>query len=131
MIQWVKRDGDKAMPKNKYGLLLRYRETHKRVVITYPHEDAAAAPATTAAVAAATPTATVDVAAARSTHDPKTFALAADGNPAASHASPVTLVATSDPRTPAAGAIVAAASAVTVAVTQSSNHITPPAPPLD
>jgi hypothetical protein len=32
MIQWFKRDGDKAMPKNKEGLLLRYRETHTRVV---------------------------------------------------------------------------------------------------
>jgi hypothetical protein len=27
-IQWFKRDGDKATPKNKDGLLLRYRETH-------------------------------------------------------------------------------------------------------
>jgi hypothetical protein len=42
MIQWYKRDGDKAMPKNKDGLLLRYQETHTRVVddtSTYPHED--------------------------------------------------------------------------------------------
>jgi hypothetical protein len=31
-MQWFKRDGDKAMPKNKEGLLLRYRETHTRVV---------------------------------------------------------------------------------------------------
>jgi hypothetical protein len=30
MIQWYKRDGDKAMSKNKDGLLLRYRETHTR-----------------------------------------------------------------------------------------------------
>jgi hypothetical protein len=32
MIQWFKRDGDKAMPKNKHGLLLRYRETCTSVV---------------------------------------------------------------------------------------------------
>jgi hypothetical protein len=32
MIQWFKRDGDKAMPKRKEGLLLCYRETHTRVV---------------------------------------------------------------------------------------------------
>jgi hypothetical protein len=43
IIQWFKRDGDKAMPKNKEGLLLRYRETHTRVVHgdrgAYLHED--------------------------------------------------------------------------------------------
>jgi hypothetical protein len=43
MIQWFKRDGDKAMPKNKEGLLLRYRKTHTRVVHgdrgAYLHED--------------------------------------------------------------------------------------------
>jgi hypothetical protein len=32
MIQWSKHDGDKAMPKNKEGLLLRYRETRTHVV---------------------------------------------------------------------------------------------------
>jgi hypothetical protein len=32
MIQWFKRDGDKAIPKNKEGVLLRYRETHTRIV---------------------------------------------------------------------------------------------------
>jgi hypothetical protein len=32
MIQWFKRNGDKNMPKNKEGLLLRYRETHICVV---------------------------------------------------------------------------------------------------
>jgi hypothetical protein len=100
MIQWFKRNGNKSMPKNKYGLILRYRETHTRVVRTYPHEDAAAAPAATAAVAAS-----------QSTHDPNTFALAAAGNPAAAHAAPVTLVATYDPRTPADGTIVAAVAA--------------------
>jgi hypothetical protein len=53
MIQWFKRDGDKAMPKNKEGLLLRYRETHTRVMHndddrgTYPYEDLAAAIADT------------------------------------------------------------------------------------
>jgi hypothetical protein len=88
------------MPKNKDGLLLRYQEMHTRVVRTYPHEDAAAAPAATAAVAAS-----------QSTHDPNTFALAAAGNPAAAHAAPVTLVATYDPRTPADGTIVAAVTA--------------------
>jgi hypothetical protein len=43
MIQCFKRDGDKSMPKNKEGLLLRYRETHTRVVHVdrgaYLHED--------------------------------------------------------------------------------------------
>jgi hypothetical protein len=125
MIQWFKRDGDKAMPKKKDGLLLRYRETHTRVVTTYPHEDAAVTPATTAAVAAS-----------RSTHDQKTFARAAAVNPAAAHASHNTLVAASDPRTPASGAIVAAVAAasavtVTVTVTHNPNPIPPPAPPLD
>jgi hypothetical protein len=47
MTQWFKRYGDKSMPKNKDGLLLRYRETHTRVVRTHLHEDAAAAPAAT------------------------------------------------------------------------------------
>jgi hypothetical protein len=137
MIQWFKRYGDKSMPKNKDGLLLRYRETHTQVVRTYPHYNAAAAPVApdaTAAVAAATTAATAAVAATRSTHDPNTFAVAATGNTAASHAAPVTLVATSDPRVPAAGAIVAAvaaASAVAVAVIQNPNPIPPPAHPLD
>jgi hypothetical protein len=37
MIQWFKWEGGKAMPKNKDGLLLRYRETCTRVVaaVTY------------------------------------------------------------------------------------------------
>jgi hypothetical protein len=37
MIQWFKWEGDKAMTKNKDGLLLRYRETCTRVVasVTY------------------------------------------------------------------------------------------------
>jgi hypothetical protein len=75
---------------------------------------------------------TASVAAAQSTHDPKTFALAAAGNPAAASAAPVTLVATSDPRAQADGAIVAAVAADSaVAVTQNPNPIPPPAPPLD
>jgi hypothetical protein len=46
MIQWFKRDGDKATPNNKECLLLSYRETHTRVVQgTYPHEAAATASA--------------------------------------------------------------------------------------
>jgi hypothetical protein len=43
MIQWFKRYGDKSIPKNKEGLLLRYHETHTRVVHgdrgAYLHED--------------------------------------------------------------------------------------------
>jgi hypothetical protein len=43
MIQWFKSDADKAMPKNKEGLLLRYCETHTHVVHgergAYLHED--------------------------------------------------------------------------------------------
>jgi hypothetical protein len=43
MIQWFQRDVDKAMPKNKEGLLIFYCETRTRVVHgTYPHEDVAA-----------------------------------------------------------------------------------------
>jgi hypothetical protein len=42
-IQWFKRDGDKAMPKNKEGFLLHYCETHTRVVHgdrgAYLHKD--------------------------------------------------------------------------------------------
>jgi hypothetical protein len=46
MIQWFKRDGNKAMSKNKEGLLLRFWETHTRVVddtSTYPHKEVEAA----------------------------------------------------------------------------------------
>jgi hypothetical protein len=41
MIQWFKRDGDKAVPKNKDGILLLYRETYTRVVesVTYREEN--------------------------------------------------------------------------------------------
>jgi hypothetical protein len=68
----------------------------------------------------------------QSTHDPKTFALDAAGNPAAAHAVPVTLVATSDPRMPADGAIIAAVTAASaVALNQNPNPIPPPAHPLD
>jgi hypothetical protein len=103
MIQWFKHDGDRATPKNKDGLLLWYRETHTHGAATYPHEDVQAAAAT---VADATPTATVATVAhptfpcasasalssaattAQSTHNPKIFALAAAGTPAAAHAAP-------------------------------------------
>jgi hypothetical protein len=60
MLQWFKRDGGKAMPKKKEGLLLRYRETHTRVLddtSTYPHEEVGAAVADAASsVAMATVT---------------------------------------------------------------------------
>jgi hypothetical protein len=139
MIQWFKRDDNKAMPKNKDILLIRYQETHIRVVITYPCEAAATAPVSAAAVAAAWST--------RSTHnpsrltdDPKKFALAAAGYPAAAHAAPVTLDAASNHRAPAAGAIiadVADASAFAFAIAQnptpisphSHSHSPPPPPP--
>jgi hypothetical protein len=45
IIQWFKHDGDKAMPNNKEGLLLRYRETHTRDVQgNCPYEAAVYAP---------------------------------------------------------------------------------------
>ena len=85
MIQGYKRDGDKAMPKNKEGLLLRYRETHTRVVTTYPVDGACP-------VDGASPQASRSTEhPSQSTNDPKTFALAAAGNPAAAHAAPVVL----------------------------------------
>jgi hypothetical protein len=73
---------------------------------------------------------TATVADVQLTHDPKPFSIAAAGNSAAAHAAPVTLVATSDPRTPAGGAIAAAVAAAS-AVTQNPNPIPPTAPPLD
>jgi hypothetical protein len=41
MIQWFKWDGDKSTPKNKYSLLLFYRETCTSVVesVTYLEDD--------------------------------------------------------------------------------------------
>jgi hypothetical protein len=45
IIQWFKRDGDKAMTKNKEGLLLQF-QTHTHVIddtSTYPHEEVDAA----------------------------------------------------------------------------------------
>jgi hypothetical protein len=46
-IQWFKRDGDKATPKKKEGLLLCYRVTHTHAVHdgrgAYQHDDVAAA----------------------------------------------------------------------------------------
>jgi hypothetical protein len=113
MIQWYKRDGDKAMSKNKDGLLLRYRETHTRVVddtSTYPREDmeaavALAAAATTVATTHSLPRLSAIIAhsalpvparsgTARSSTTQssalalKRFALATAGDPAASHAAP-------------------------------------------
>jgi hypothetical protein len=32
MVQWYNNDGDKAIPKSKEDVLLRYRKTHTRVV---------------------------------------------------------------------------------------------------
>jgi hypothetical protein len=53
MTQWFKRYGDKAMPKNNKGFLLRYCETHTRVVHgdrgAYLHEDSTKAFAEAAA----------------------------------------------------------------------------------
>jgi hypothetical protein len=89
MIQWFKRDGDKAMPKNKEGLLLRYRETHTRVVHgdrgTYPHEDVSAAVAYPSCFAFS-PT---------SQQNTKALAVAAAGYQAAAHVPPPTRVAPS------------------------------------
>jgi hypothetical protein len=75
MIQWFNRDGDKSMPKNREGLLLRYRETHTRVVQgTYPHEAAASASASHSVP---------------SQPSCKTFAVEADGFQAASYVAPM------------------------------------------
>jgi hypothetical protein len=55
MIQWFKRDGDKAMPNKKECLLLWFQETHTRVVddtSTYPHEEVDAAVALVASTVA-------------------------------------------------------------------------------
>jgi hypothetical protein len=71
-IQWFKRDGDKATPKNKEGLILRYRETHTHVVddtSTYPHEELDAAVALVAStVETVAPSATCTTAAAAVSH---------------------------------------------------------------
>jgi hypothetical protein len=111
MIQWYKRDGDNAMPKNKDGLLLRYRETHTRAVddtSTYPHKDvetdAALATAVTtvatthsrprmsATTARSAPTGTARSSDIGTTQSSvlalKKIALAAAGDPAASHVAP-------------------------------------------
>jgi hypothetical protein len=59
MPQWFKREVDKAMPKNKEGLLLRYHETCARVVepVTYYEQDEEdAARVATAAVGIGVPT---------------------------------------------------------------------------
>jgi hypothetical protein len=87
MIQWFKRDGDKVMPKNMEGLLLRYRETHTHVVHgdrgAHLHEDST-----------------------------KDFAEAAAGCQASAHAPPPTHVAPSVAATNTS--IVAAAGAIAV-----------------
>jgi hypothetical protein len=68
MIQWFKRDGKKAMPKNKEGLLLRFLETYIPIVddtSTYPHEEVDAAVAVVAStVVTFAPSATCTTAAA-------------------------------------------------------------------
>jgi hypothetical protein len=80
MIQWFKRDGDKAMPKNKEGLLLRYRKTHTHVVQgTYPHEAAASASASHSVP---------------SQPSCNTFAVAADGFQAAPYIAPTVVTIT-------------------------------------
>jgi hypothetical protein len=98
MIQWLKCDGDKAMPNNKEGLLLCYRETHTCVLYnggTYPHEDVAVMVADCqvenyrSASRSHTATATAD-----SQDDPTNFDLEDAGSQAAAYVSP-TRVSTS------------------------------------
>jgi hypothetical protein len=106
MIQWFKRDGDKAMSKNKEGLLLRYRKTHTRVVHggkgAYPHEDVATV-AADASRFAFSPT---------SQQNTKAFAVAAAGFQAAVHVHPPNHVAPSVAAT--TNSIVTANGALTV-----------------
>jgi hypothetical protein len=89
MIQWFKRDGDKAMLKSKEGFLMRYRETHTRLVHgdrgAYPHEDVVTEVAD-ASCFAFSPT---------SQHNTNAFAVAAAGFQAASHMHPPNHVAPS------------------------------------
>jgi hypothetical protein len=112
------------MPKNKDGLLLRYRETHTRVVdntSTYPHEDVEAAVALAAAAMTVVTThshphlsattaryALPGPARSGTTHSSTTqssalalkrFALAAAPDPAASHAAPHPATTTSGTNT--------------------------------
>jgi hypothetical protein len=105
MIQWFKRDGDKAMPKNKEDLLLCYRETHTRILHddrgTYLHEDVAAAIADTSHFAFSS----------TSQQNTKAFAVAAAGSQDDAYVPPPTHVAPSVANTTtsivtAAGAIV-------------------------
>jgi hypothetical protein len=150
-IQWLKRGRYKTMRKNKDGVLLWYREMHTPGVATYRHDDAQAAVAAVAATPAATvamtiacsafPSASAQSSAAtadRSTHDPKTFALAAVGNPAGAHAAPSIFNASgtetpaSGTGTAAAGAIVAVAIVAVAAATAIIENPNPPhVPPLD
>jgi hypothetical protein len=67
MIQWFKIEGDKAMPKNKDGLLLHYCETCTHVVspVTYHEQDEeVAAHVATVSVGVGVPTARDGVASA-------------------------------------------------------------------
>jgi hypothetical protein len=130
MIQWFKCDGNKAMPKNKEGLLLRFRETHARVIddtLNYPHEEVDAAVSLVAsAVATVSPSATCTTAAAAVGHttarsaptpagtalssaasqdDVNTFDLAAAGDSAAPHAAPVNSTINSETHMTAAAAV--------------------------
>jgi hypothetical protein len=106
MIQWFKCDGDKAMPKNKEGLLLRHRKTHTRVVHgdigTYPYEDVAAAVADASRFAFSS----------TSQQNTKAFAVAAAGYQAAVRVPPPNHVALSVAATNTS--IVAAAGAIAV-----------------
>jgi hypothetical protein len=84
MIQWFKRNGDKAMPKNKEGLLLCYRKTHTRVVQeTYPDEDVAATVA-----ASVSASASCYVTSQASQPNCKTFSAAAAGFQADTYVAP-------------------------------------------
>jgi hypothetical protein len=82
MIQWFKRDGDKATPKNKEGVRLHYRKTHTHVVHhdrgAYPHGDMAAAIADASCFAFSS----------TSQQNTKAFVVAAAGYQAAAYAPP-------------------------------------------
>jgi hypothetical protein len=120
----IRETGTGSCPKNKDGLLLRYQEAHTHVVddtSTYPHEDveaavALAAAATTVAITHSRPRLSATTArsalpgparcgtAHYSTTQSsalalKRFALAASGDPAASHAYPAPATTTSGTNT--------------------------------
>jgi hypothetical protein len=152
MIQWFKRDGDNAMPKKKEGLLLRYRKTHTCVVdgtTTYPREDVEAAVAlvvatvvtiihsatngtthSTHATASTTHSAPDPACTARSSSataaqdDLNKFDLAAAGNLAVPHDSPVnSMTDTNDSAT----GTTAAAAIVPVVIAEAAGDIVAPA----